>query len=120
MVRKKTTRAESELSAFVERLSELEERVRKLEAERNSALAAAAGVPTVQATAPPASVAVADAHPAAGEEVSEEILSVISAAVAAFLGLRVRVRQVRLRRSEAWAQQGRVSIMASHRWAIQR
>jgi methylmalonyl-CoA carboxyltransferase large subunit len=101
------------------RLSELEDRVRKLEAERDAALAAAsfAAAPAVKK---PAAATIADAPPGATEEVSEEILSVISAAVAAFLGLRVRVRQVRLRHSEAWAQQGRVSIMASHRWAIQR
>jgi methylmalonyl-CoA carboxyltransferase large subunit len=45
---------------------------------------------------------------------------VITAAVAAFLGERGHVRQVRLLHSDAWAQQGRVSVMASHRWAVQR
>lgn len=54
------------------------------------------------------------------EEISEETISVIAAAVAAFLGLRVRVRHVRLLGSEAWAQQGRVSIMTSRHLAIQR
>jgi len=48
------------------------------------------------------------------EGISEEILLVISAAVAAFLGERAHIRQVRLTRSSAWAQQGRVSIQASH------
>lgn len=48
------------------------------------------------------------------EPISEEILLVISAAVAAFLGERAHIRQVRLIRSPAWAQQGRVSIQASH------
>jgi methylmalonyl-CoA carboxyltransferase large subunit len=47
-------------------------------------------------------------------------LLVISAAVAAFLGERAHVRQVRLVHSDAWAQQGRVSVMASHRWAVHR
>ena len=68
------------------------------------------------------------AHPAATtaaptavhEEVTEEILMVIAATVAAFLGERAHVRQVRLVASEAWAQQGRVSVMASHRWAMHR
>jgi methylmalonyl-CoA carboxyltransferase 12S subunit len=48
------------------------------------------------------------------EPVSEEIMLVIAAAVAAFLGERAHIRQVRLIRSAAWAQQGRVSIQASH------
>ena len=52
--------------------------------------------------------------PEESESISEEILLVISAAVAAFLGERAHVRQVRLVRSGAWAQQGRVSIQASH------
>lgn len=59
---------------------------------------------------PPAPVA----QPAPEETISEEILLVISAAVAAFLGERAHVKQVRLVRSPAWAQQGRVSIQASH------
>jgi methylmalonyl-CoA carboxyltransferase large subunit len=52
--------------------------------------------------------------PTRPEPISEEILLVISAAVAAFLGERAHVKQVRLLRSPAWAQQGRVSIQASH------
>jgi methylmalonyl-CoA carboxyltransferase large subunit len=50
------------------------------------------------------------AHPV----LSEEKLVLISAAVAACLGERVRIRQIRLVRSNAWAQQGRVSVQASH------
>jgi methylmalonyl-CoA carboxyltransferase large subunit len=46
--------------------------------------------------------------------VSDEILVVLSAAVAAFLGKKPRIRQVRLVGSAAWAQQGRVTIQASH------
>jgi methylmalonyl-CoA carboxyltransferase large subunit len=46
--------------------------------------------------------------------ISEDRLVAISAAVAAFLGERVRIRQIRLIRSNAWAQQGRVSVQASH------
>jgi methylmalonyl-CoA carboxyltransferase large subunit len=48
------------------------------------------------------------------EEISEELLLVISAAIAAFLGKRPHIRQIRLLHSGAWAQQGRVSIQASH------
>jgi len=46
--------------------------------------------------------------------ISEEILAVISAAVAAFLGKKPRIRQIRLLGGTAWAQQGRVTIQASH------
>ena len=44
----------------------------------------------------------------------EEILA-ISAALAAWLGVRVHIKQIRLIGSRAWAQEGRVSIQASHR-----
>lgn len=48
------------------------------------------------------------------ESISEEELAAISAAVAAYLGVRARIRQVRLIGSNAWAQHGRASIQASH------
>ena len=51
--------------------------------------------------------------------ISEEIILVISAAVAAFLGKKPRIRQIRLLGSAAWAQQGRVTIQASHALAGQ-
>ena len=58
--------------------------------------------------------AVEHALPPAKPVLSEDRLIAISAAVAAFLGERVRIRQIRLIRSNAWAQQGRVSVQASH------
>ena len=48
------------------------------------------------------------------EPIPEETLALIAATVAAFFGERVHVRQIRLVGSRAWAQQGRVSIQASH------
>lgn len=45
---------------------------------------------------------------------SEEDLLAISAAVAAFLGVRSHIRQVRLLQSSAWAQVGRIGTHASH------
>ena len=45
---------------------------------------------------------------------SEEDMLAISAAVAAFLGVRARIRQVRLVQSSAWGQVGRSGIHASH------
>ena len=54
-------------------------------------------------------------QPPKEEAISEEIMLVIAAAVAAYLGERAHIRVVRLAPSHAWAQQGRVSIQASHR-----
>ena len=48
------------------------------------------------------------------EGLSEELVLVISAAIAAFLGKKAHIRQIRLIGSAAWAQQGRVIIQASH------
>ncbi len=53
-------------------------------------------------------------QPVATEELSEEILLVLSAAIAAYLGKKAPIRQIRLLRSDAWAQQGRTTIQASH------
>jgi methylmalonyl-CoA carboxyltransferase large subunit len=52
---------------------------------------------------------------AAATEATEEDLLVIAAAVAAFLGVRARIRHVRLLQSSAWAQVGRATVHASHR-----
>jgi len=49
------------------------------------------------------------------EPIPEHVLAAISACVAAYLGERVHIRQIRLVASPAWAQQGRVFIQASHR-----
>ena len=45
----------------------------------------------------------------------EEVLRHLSAALAAWLGVHAHIRQIRLIRTGAWAQQGRVTIQASHR-----
>jgi methylmalonyl-CoA carboxyltransferase large subunit len=50
----------------------------------------------------------------AEEGISEEVLAVISAAIAAYLGKKPSIRQIRLLGTAAWAQQGRVTIQASH------
>jgi methylmalonyl-CoA carboxyltransferase large subunit len=51
---------------------------------------------------------------AQADGLSEELILVISAAVAAFLGKKPHIRQIRLLGSSAWAQQGRATIQASH------
>ena len=87
-------------------LAELSARVRALEDAAPAAAARPAPAPSV----PLAAAATAPADP-----ISDDTLAVIAAAVAAFLGKRAHVRQVRLISSSAWAQQGRVSVQASHR-----
>lgn len=56
----------------------------------------------------------------AEERLSEETLIAIAAAVAAYLGHKPKIKQIRLVRSANWAQEGRVSIQASHRINVQR
>ena|SRR5579862_7980402 len=74
---------------------------------------------------PPPPVAVAPAAKPAGpekvEELTPEIVMVLSAAVAAFLGKRARIRAARLIRtapSNTWAQQGRAFVQASHNLGV--
>jgi methylmalonyl-CoA carboxyltransferase 12S subunit len=56
----------------------------------------------------------ASEQPAAPAGLDEELIVVISSAIAAFLGKKPHIRQIRLIGSGAWAQQGRVTIQASH------
>jgi methylmalonyl-CoA carboxyltransferase large subunit len=63
--------------------------------------------------------AAAEKHPAAvvpaeNTGIGEELIAVIGAAIAAFLGKKARIRQIRLVGTTSWAQQGRVTIQASH------
>ena len=78
---------------------------------------------------PPAPAAIAaapapapkPAEPEKAEELSPEIIMVLTAAVAAFLGKRARIKSARLVRaapSSAWAQQGRVFVQASHNLGV--
>lgn len=77
-------------------LAALAERVERLE----SPAPAAAAAPVAPAPVKP--------------EISDEEMAAVSAALAAYLGVRVRIRRIRLLSSRAWAQQGRVNIQASH------
>jgi hypothetical protein len=52
------------------------------------------------------------------EELDDELLLVLSAAIAAYLGKKPYLRQVRLVRSATWSHQGRVSIQGSHALAV--
>jgi methylmalonyl-CoA carboxyltransferase large subunit len=53
-------------------------------------------------------------EPAAKQEIPADIVLVISAAVAAFLGKRASIRQIRLTGESPWAMQGRATVQASH------
>jgi methylmalonyl-CoA carboxyltransferase large subunit len=84
--------------------------------ERVAALETAVGV---KPTAPALAVQPRDdKRPAEAEGLSEELLLVISAAIAAFLGEKPHIRQIRLLGSAAWAQQGRATIQASHALSV--
>ncbi|MGA2590315.1 MAG: hypothetical protein ABSH32_10400 [Bryobacteraceae bacterium] len=83
------------------------------------------GFPVSAVAAPAKSVAVQPspkpAEPEQTGEVPPETILILSAAVAAFLGKRARIRSARLVRtapSNAWAQQGRVFVQASHNLGV--
>jgi methylmalonyl-CoA carboxyltransferase large subunit len=89
----------TDLSRLVDAVESLRREVGRL-SERVAALEAgrSAGVPPAPAA----------------EGLSEELVLVISAAIAAYLGKKPHIRQIRLLRSDAWAQAGRTTIQASH------
>src|ERR1035438_7792316 len=106
------TVTETELTATLEQLqaqvAQMSQRLEELE-RGNAGAKVAAAVPVQPAAAPP----VRPAPEASG--ITEEELLAISAAIAAYLGVRAHIRQIRLVSTSAWAQQGRASIQASHR-----
>ena len=89
-------------------LGALAERVERLES------GGAIQSPTVAATATPAATEPLPVKEPVVPELTEQEILAISAALGAYLGVRVRIRQIRLLSSQAWAQQGRVTIQASH------
>jgi methylmalonyl-CoA carboxyltransferase large subunit len=95
-------------------LAALAERVARLEPAAAPAVAAPA-TEVAREAAPREEAAAVPVAPAGPAPIGDEELLAISAALAAYFGVRVHVRQIRLITSSAWAQQGRVSIQASHR-----
>jgi methylmalonyl-CoA carboxyltransferase large subunit len=93
-----TDQLKEALETLLREVERLGERVAALEQGADAKL-------TPPAAAPPA------ATPA---PIGEELLVVITAAVAAFLGKKPHVRQIRLVGTTSWAQQGRATIQASH------
>lgn len=89
-----------------------------IEALREEVRSLAARVGELEATLATRAQPAASAHtitPVAHGDITEEELLALSAAIAAFLGVRARIRNVRLVHSATWAQVGRVHIQASHR-----
>ena len=58
-------------------------------------------------------VAALESHQPA-KVVDEEMILTISAAVAAYLGVKPKIRQIRLMSNPQWSHQGRATIQASH------
>ena len=92
-----------EIKSLETELEALRHRVEKLE----SLLAYAA-------KATPEAEGTKAVDPPAKQEVSAEIFLAISAALAAFLGKRASIRQIRLTGETPWATQGRATVQASH------
>jgi methylmalonyl-CoA carboxyltransferase large subunit len=93
--------------AMERQLSEVAGVVKALQARLNEFSQSAAAVPA------------AGVKSAAKEEITPEILVVITAAVTAYLGKKVRIRSAKLLQSPCevvsiWSQQGRAIVHASH------
>ena len=115
-----------DLSQVLEAVEGLKRELGRL-GERISALEAAAGKSAPASPPAKARDAAAEPKPRAAppppaptraEGLSEELVLVISAAIAAFLGKKAHVRAIRLIGTGAWAQQGRVTIQASHALSV--
>ncbi len=102
------------LQEILAQMTSLAERVAHLEKSATAGDSAGHAKGRDQAPAPVAAKDISPVAIAAG--ISEEELIAISAAVAAYMGVRANIRQIRVIHSTgAWAQQGRVSVQASHR-----
>ncbi|BCS34875.1 hypothetical protein TBR22_A41010 [Luteitalea sp. TBR-22] len=104
------------LEAMQQTLAALAARVASLEAAlaEEAPRASQATMAAAPELATPSTAGAGTPHRRADDEIAPEILLAISAAVAAFLGERAHVRQIRLISSQAWGQQGRVNVQASH------
>jgi len=110
------------LDALAAQLAALTARLEKLETAGSvepvvAAPAAEAPAQPVDTAAPAAKAPAVEPAPAE-DAINEELLLVLSAAVAAYLGKRPHIRAIRLVGSNAWAQQGRVFVQASHQLNI--
>ena len=93
--------------------SELVSAIEDLKRELAALSERVANLESPPAPAAPAALPPASPEPTPG--ITEEELLAISGALAAYFGVRIHIRQIRLISSGAWAQVGRVFIQASHR-----
>jgi methylmalonyl-CoA carboxyltransferase large subunit len=107
MPRVTVTELAATLEQFQAQMAEMSYRIQSLEKE-NAGVHGANGAAAVAAH-------LAAAPPVLPAAITEEELLAVSAAIGAYLGVRAHIRQIRLVGTSAWAQQGRVSIQASHR-----
>jgi methylmalonyl-CoA carboxyltransferase large subunit len=103
------------LQDVLKQLADLSGRLAEVEKKVAAAGAAAPAATTSKVEAPVPEPSVTPSSVAAAAGISEEEFLAISAALAAWLGVQAHIRQIRLIRTGAWAQQGRVTIQASHR-----
>jgi len=99
----------AEVRGLSDRLAMLEQR------PDGGSTGSALNVGAKPASAPAPAPAPAPATTAVVADTTEEDLLVISAAVAAYLGVRARIRHIRLIQSSSWVQVGRATVHASHR-----
>ncbi|HEY3927083.1 MAG TPA: hypothetical protein VGL89_01800 [Candidatus Koribacter sp.] len=100
-----------ELEQQIEHLrADQAELVREVRVLKESAVQTSSKPAAVEAKPPQA------VKPVVEEPIPEEVLLILSAAVAAFLGHSARIRAAHYVHDEAspWAQQGRVFVQASH------
>lgn len=97
-----------ELESLRGELKSLHERMTSLEAKGDAAALEATAAAQAASAPPPVPLPA----PAA---LNDDVVMILSAAIAAFLGKKPHIRQIRLLGSAAWAQQGRVTVQASHR-----
>jgi methylmalonyl-CoA carboxyltransferase large subunit len=107
------TRVVDALEGLRQELCRLGQRVSALEAAAGSPLAVA-GSTAEQAADGLSKAATQPSQRPADPALSKDVILIISAAIAAFLGKKPHIRQIRLVGSGVWAQQGRVTIQASH------
>jgi methylmalonyl-CoA carboxyltransferase 12S subunit len=103
----------SQLARLSERVAGLEQ-LASMSGAESSPVAAPVESRVTEASQPTSQVTPTSSLAAASGITEEEVLA-ISAALAAWFGVHAHIRQIRLIRTGAWAQQGRVTIQASHR-----